>query len=167
MCIRDRATNGLAKTLGARGTAEALLGEERTLLPVDLGIVTINPGSERASHLVMSSSLVVASALWGGVTEGAMNAAFLGDWNVAPSGHPNDGRFDVLRVEMRIADRLKARKRLPTGSHVPHPSISIRRLKEAEFRPASSAKLWIDGRGCGNVSVVRVRVIADAVTLAI
>ncbi len=161
------ATNGLAKTLGARGTSGVVLGAERTLLPVDLGIVTLNPGTEEQSFLVMAASLVAAGTLWSGVTDAVMNAAFLGDWNVAPSGHPNDGRFDVIRAEMGISDRIKARQRLPTGSHLPHPDISIRRLKTVEFRPAASAKVWIDGRAYGTVEHIHIAVVPDAVTLAI
>lgn len=161
------ATNGLAKTLGARGDRDSIVGAERFVVPIDLGVVTLNPDTADESTMVMASSLVIARPLWNGVTEAAMNAAFLDTWNVTPSGHPNDGRFDVVRAELGIADRLKARKRLPTGSHLPHPGISVRRLKAAEFRPGTSAATWIDGRRVGKVAHLNVTVIADAVSLAI
>lgn len=160
-------TNGLAMTLGARGTIDSVLGSTRTLLPIDLGVVTLDAESEEPRRLVMSSSLLITGALWSGVTEAAMNAAFLDTWNVTPNGHPNDGRFDVVRAELGLADRFKARKRLATGSHVPHPNISVRRLKRAEFRPAPSSKVWIDGKPMGRVELIEVTVVPDAVTLAI
>ena len=162
-----QASNGLAKTLSARGTADALVTSERTIVPIDLGIVVIAHPGPKIEHIVMSSSLVITSRFWGGVTEGAMNAAFLGDWNVTPTGHPNDGRFDVVRVEMSMSDRLKARKRLPSGSHLPHPDISIRRLKSAHFTPAPSARLWVDGQPYGSCVEVTLTVIPDAVLVAI
>ncbi|MCB1026663.1 MAG: hypothetical protein KDB24_02745, partial [Microthrixaceae bacterium] len=33
------------------------------------------------------------------------NAAFLGEWNIAPKGHPNDGRADVTRGVLPRRDR--------------------------------------------------------------
>ena len=161
------ANNGLTRTVGARGTSEQVLGQERTILPIDLGVVTIDPGSEQQQDVVVASSLVICGRFWSGVTEGAMNSAFLSDWNVTPSGHPNDGRFDVVKVELGISDRFKAKKRLVSGAHIPHPNISIRRLKEAEFRPPPSSQVWIDGRGYGRAAMVTLRVFPDAVSIAI
>lgn len=160
------ASNGLALTLGARGTVETVLGHERTIVPIDLGVVVIHNGSTPLT-MVMSSSLVIASKFWSGPIEGAMNSSFLGEWNVTPSGHPNDGRFDVISAELPMSDRMKARKRLPSGSHVPHPAISIRRLRSATFTPPPSARVWVDGRALGSAARVEVSVFPDAVELAI
>ncbi len=162
-----QSTNGLARTVGARGTRHDILGHERTVLPLDLGIVVLNPGSEGETRLVMASSLVVCGRFWSGVTEAAMNSAFLADWNVTPSGHPNDGRFDIVRAELSMSDRMKAKKRLVSGSHLPHPNIDVRRLREAEFRPAPTARVWIDGREHRNVALVSVVVVSDATSMAI
>lgn len=161
-----QSTTGLASTLGARGGPDDVLGQERTILPLDLGVVTVF-GKGTTETVVMSSSLVIASKFWSGEVEGAMNSSFLGEWNVTPSGHPNDGRFDVVMAKLSMSDRLKARKRLPSGSHVPHPDISIRRLKAATFTPAPSAKVWIDGRLIGPAAKVEVVVFPDSVELAI
>ena len=109
----------------------------------------------------------MSGRFWAGKTEAAMNSAFLDDWNVTPSGHPNDGRFDVITCEMSMSDRWKARKRLPAGTHVPHPDLSIRRLKHAVFRPVPTAKVFMDGRPMGAVVRVEVTVIADATSVAI
>ncbi len=165
-----KAQDGLAQTLGARGTRAQLFEGERTIVPIDLGIVKLygSPSeSGPVTSIVMAAGLVVASRFWSGPIYGAMNASFLGAWNVAPSGHPNDGRLDIVTAEMKISDRFKARKRLRSGSHVPHPDISIRRLREAMFTPPPSSKVWIDGVQYGSVAKVEVAVIADAVELAI
>lgn len=157
---------GLAKTLGARAAAHEIRGHERTVVPIDLGLVTAF-GAGTVHRFVVASSLVIVSRFWSGPIEGAMNSSFLGEWNVTPSGHPNDGRFDVVAANLSLSDRLKARKRLPSGSHVPHPDISIRRLKEASFTPAPSARVWIDGRLIGPAAKVDLVVFPDSVELAI
>lgn len=161
------ASGGLARTVGARGTQDAILGQERAILPIDLGVATFDPGSDDQREVVIAASLVICSRLWSGPIQGAMNAAFLGDWNVAPGGHPNDGRFDVIEAQLTLSDRFKARTRLPSGSHIPHPNISIRRLKAAEFVVGRSASVWIDGRPYGRADKVELAVFPDAVSLAI
>ncbi len=161
------ASGGLARTVGARGSREALLGKERALLPIDLGVVTFDRDTESSRHVVVAAGLVVCNRFWSGTIEGAMNAAFLGEWNVAPGGHPNDGRFDVITANLSLADRFKARKRLASGSHIPHPDISIRRLKAAEFAPRAGTSVWIDGRRYSPASTLHLSVFADAVSIAI
>ena len=161
------AGNGLASTLGARGSEEAVLGNERTVMPLDLGVATIDAGLPSERDVVVAASLVMCDRFWTGETQGAMNAAFLGHWNVAPGGHPNDGRFDVVVARLGLADRIKARKRLPFGSHIPHPHISIRRLRSADFSPPKSNSVWIDGFSYGSATTVGLRVFPDAVSVAI
>ena len=58
-----------------------------------------------------------------------MNVDRLGRWDVAPRAHPNDGALDVVEVDaaMGVRARWQARRRLPTGTHVPHPAIRTRR----------------------------------------
>jgi len=138
----------LARTVSARATPEQLRSSERTHLPIDLSIVTVDD----AVH-VMAASLVIRQRLWSGVVEGAMNASFLGDWNVTPSGHPNDGRLDIVRAELSIGDAWKARSRLRSGTHVPHPKIQIRRLKEHRFTPSEQASVQIDGKDVGHARI--------------
>ena len=152
----------LARTVSARGDEHALRSGARPALPIDLAVVTFD-GEQR----VVAGSLVLRRSRWAGVVEGAMNASFLGDWNVTPTGHPNDGRLDVVRAELSISDRLKARNRLASGAHIPHPDISIRRLKTGSFQPDSRAKLWLDHREYGHVHDVEFVVHPDATTIVI
>lgn len=155
-------SHDLAKTVSAGASAEEIRSGLRTNVSIDLGIVTLD-----GWHVVMAASLVIRRPFWAGTVEGAMNASFLGSWNVAPSGHPNDGRFDVIRAELSLGDRLKARSRLPSGSHVPHPGIAIRRLKQHTFEPTPRAIIRIDGLDVGNAEKVDVVVVPDATTIVI
>lgn len=155
-------TTDLARTVSARAAPSELRDGERTQLPVDLTVVTVD-GTDH----VMASSLVIRRPFWLGAVDAAMNASFLGDWNVTPSGHPNDGRLDVIRAELSASDRWKARSRLASGTHVPHPDIAIRRLKTHEFQPDSRATVRIDGVEIGHAHEVGFIVVADAVTIVI
>ena len=158
----DRSPADLAKTVSARADDDELRTGQRTALPIDLAVVTFD-GDQR----VIAGSLVLRRPRWVGVVEGAMNASFLGEWNVAPSGHPNDGRLDVVRADLSIGDRFKARTRLPAGAHIPHPDISIRRLKSGKFQPDSRARLWLDHHEIGHVHDVGFVVHPDATSIVI
>ncbi len=147
----------LARTVGARADREEIRSGERVALPIDLGVVTID-----GREVVMASSLLIKRPFWSGEVDAAMNASFYGAWNVTPSGHPNDGRFDVVHAALSWSDRWKARSRMVTGSHVPHPDITIRRLKSSEFTPHVRARVWLDGVCIGSASHVKFSVCADA-----
>jgi hypothetical protein len=152
----------LARTVGADASESELRSGPRTILPIDLGVVSID-----GREFVMAASLVVRRRAWAGVIDGAMNASFFGSWNVAPRGHPNDGRFDVIRAELSIPDKVKAHKRLSSGTHVPHPNISTRRLSKGTFHPDRRSHIWIDGVPIGHAERVDFMVQSDAVRVAI
>ncbi len=152
----------MARTVGSDVSEAELRHGARTLLPIDLGIVSID-----GREIVMTASLIVRRRAWAGAIEGAMNASFFGSWNVAPRGHPNDGRFDVIRAELSMADKMKARKRLASGTHVPHPDISSRRMSKGTFEPDQRAKVWVDGVPVGRAERVDFIVQPDAVHIAI
>lgn len=152
----------LATTLGARSTEAELRSSERTLLPIDLASVEID-----GSTLVMAASLVIRSRWWHGPVRAVMNASHFGGWNAAPAGHPNDGRLDVIEAHLDLGDRLKARKRLPAGIHVPHPNISVRRLKHVCWEVSRREHVWIDHRQTRASEHVEVRVHPDATVVAI
>lgn len=152
----------LARTVGAIATAEDLRTGERVALPIDLGVVRVD-----GRDVVMAASVIIRRPRWSGEIIGVMNASFLGRWNPTPSGHPNDGRFDVITATLTPADRWKARSRLPTGTHVPHPDITIRRLRTGQFTPGPGARVWIDGYLVGKAELVEFTVWPDAVRLII
>lgn len=156
----------LARTLGARADEREIRRGERTLLPIDLAIVTTQT-KKGDMTTVMAASLVIKAPLWLGATRAVMNASYLGPWNVSPAGHPNDGRLDVIVSELGFGDRLKARKRLQSGTHVPHPQISIRRLKSVTWETGRHQSVAIDGELIAGVRSLTVTVCPDATVVAI
>lgn len=143
---------------GVPGTA----GRLGTRFVVDLLEVAIDG---RESRIALAS--VVVRRAWptggwwtGGITM-AMNAEYLDGRDVAPRGHPNDGRFEMLTVDasMRPRERWRARRRAIDGTHLPHPLISVMATARATLGPGV---LLLDGRRVGAVRSVDVTVRPDA-----
>ena len=153
----------LHRTVGGRGTEADLRTGERTTLPIDVGLAELDDGRTMA----FVGHLVRRRRFWSGTTIAVMNASFVGEWNVAPRGHPNDGRLDFVEASLSFADRRKARARLPSGGHVPHPDISIRRLRKGEFDVGPGDRLLLDGQPVDAHGLVRWSVVPDAMSIVI
>jgi hypothetical protein len=153
----------LCRTLGGRGDEARLRSDEAMRLPVDIGAVLLDG---RLHWFV--AHLVARRGWWSGRIVAAMNAQFIGPWDVAPRGHPNDGRLDTIDADPPFGDRLKARRRLPAGAHVPHPAIKQRRVDAAQFEFDRPTSVWLDGvRLEGSVRRLSVRIEADGLTCVI
>ena len=148
----------LARTLGV--SEASLRRDAAMLLPVDALDVTLDGEAHRCiAHVVIGSARrpqVVAA-----------NAAFLGSWNVAPRAHPGDGKVDVVSFELGAVDWLKARRRLPTGTHVPHPDIKVRAVTSwaREFdRPVA---VHLDRVGGFRARHIELQVAPDAIVVGV
>ena len=152
----------LARTLGAGPPDPVQVNE----LPIDLAEVRLD-GAEFAipacAHVVMRSPWWRGGWLRGSIVL-VMNAEFLGRWDVAPRGHPNDGRVEVVAAgtELSVRQRLAAWRRLPNATHVPHPAISSRSVKQDRWTFPRPVAVRVDGRAVGRATSVEVDVIADA-----
>jgi hypothetical protein len=146
----------LCRTLGGSGDEERLRSGAAALLPVDLGSVLIDG---RLHWFV--AHLVARKGWWRGRIYAAMNAQYLGRWDVAPRGHPNDGMLDTVDVTMSIGERLKARSRLAAGAHVPHPGIKEQRVTAAQVDVAG-LDVWLDGQALGPARSLSIRIEPDA-----
>lgn len=152
----------LRRTLGG-GVAVDHLADDVGEYPVDVGLVVLD-GVERA----FLAHLVARRSWWRGEVVAAMNAEHLGLWDVAPRGHPNDGRLDVLHVvDLGLGDRWKAWRRLPTGTHVPHPAIALRPTAAVDLALRRPLTVWLDGRRAGTTDHLAIRVEPDALTVCI
>lgn len=152
----------LARTVGARGDEARLRSNDAVQLPVDLCSVLLD-GRQHwfASHLVARRSW------WRGRVVAVMNAQWIGAWDVAPRSHPNDGLVDVFDGDLSIDDRLKARSRLRTGTHVPHPGIAQQRVAAVSLHLDRPTPIWLDGARVGEATDVVVRVEPDALTCVV
>ena len=106
--------------------------------------------------------LVARRSWWRGRLLVAANASFVGRWNAAPRSHPGDGRLDVFDADPPLAVRLAARRRLPSGSHVPHPQITQRRIAAAQYDLDPALDVYLDGVRLGRARTLSLRVEAGA-----
>jgi len=125
---------------------------------VDLGAVLL----DGRLHWFLAHCVSRGSWLRGRVVVAA-NAAFIGDWNVAPRAHPGDGRLDLLDADLSLGERLRARRRLPAGTHVPHPDIAVRRVRAAQLELGSATPVFLDGVRVARCSRLSLRTEHEAV----
>jgi hypothetical protein len=147
----------LCRTLGGRGDPARFDHDDVSLLPVDLGHVLVD-----GEPYWFVAHLVARRSWWWGRVLAAMNAQYLGFWDVAPRSHPGDGLLDLLDARLPVGDRLKARSRLPAGTHVPHPAIAERRVAEADIDLDRPTPIWLDGVRLAPARHLAIRVEPDA-----
>lgn len=152
----------LCRTMGGSGSAARLQGPDARRYPVDLGVAV----ADGVEHLFVAHVLV-RRPLWRGRVLAAMNAQFIGSWDLGPRSHPNDGRLDVTDASLNLSDKFAARRRLPSGTHVPHPDITVRRIAQATYTFEPAAQLHVDGVRRGRVEHLELRVEPDAFTVVI
>jgi diacylglycerol kinase family enzyme len=152
----------LCRTLGGAGDEARLRSDAATRLAVDLGAVLVD------GRLHWFVAHLVARRSWlRGRLYGAFNAQWLGDWDVAPRAHPGDGELEVIEVTMGLGDRLKARRRLPTGTHVPHPGIAVRRAAAFQVDLDPGTSVWLDGERLGPARNLSIRLEPEALQVVV
>jgi hypothetical protein len=142
---------------GAGGTSRLSVKVE-----VDAMRITLDDGAPTwgVAHVV------VRRDWWRSDVVMVMNAQYYGPYDVAPRSHPNDGKFDVVRIDaaMPLRERLQARQRARTGTHLPHPHIGSRSLADVDLVFERPMVVWIDGVRCGAATRVQVSAEPDAYT---
>ena len=116
------ATVGGSLPLTARSVAAEKI--ESQLLPMDLGFVRLDDRPERP----FVAHVLAHARGWRGRCVVVMNGAWYGDWYLGPRAHPNDGLLDVTIGELSLRDRMMAKKRVKSGTHLPHPDLEVRRV---------------------------------------
>ena len=150
----------LCRTLGGGAGGEARLRSgEGVRFPVDLGEVLL----DGRIHLFVAH-LVARSRLWRRAFV-AMNAQWLGDWNLGPRAHPNDGRLDSYDIRLPLGQLLPVRARLHHGAHLPHPGIRERRAAALQMELDRPLPVRLDGTRVGPARTLSVRVDPDALVV--
>lgn len=138
-------------------------GEKCMVLPIDGLVVNISFTDGSVQEMMAAGEVVIGRWLRDRHCVIVTNAGLLGDLNIAPRAHPNDGVFDVFtRGEgMSFRERVMARRRARTGIHVPHPHLESRQLTTWEHERHSGEPMWVDGRRIQGWSHVSIRISAD------
>jgi hypothetical protein len=152
----------LCRTLGGRGSASRLSSPEAVTFPVDAMSVSLDGGApiRAVAHVVARS--------WGWRRVFfAMNAQWLGEWNVAPRGHPNDGRMETLSWQLGWRAARQVIARLPQGAHLPHPLIGVSAVPSVSVAFPRPRPVWVDGVRVGRARALTVVVEPDALRVVV
>lgn len=153
------------------GLADGRLDGAELAYPLDLGLAYLDGDPERArpfvAHLTVRNRPALSSLLGHGpgIAVAVMNVALLGDLRLGPKAHPNDGLLDITEGVVPFRHRREATKRARSGSHLPHPDLTHRRVAEWERTFSRPASVWLDGVCHGKFKSVRVAVVPDALTV--
>jgi hypothetical protein len=142
------------------GGLERLRGNDARTGPIDVASVLLD-----GRQFWFGSHLVARRSWWKGPILIVLNAEWIGDWDLGPRSHPNDGHVDVYETNMAFSQRLKARKRLSNGTHLPHPDIRSRRVKALQHEFDQPLDVWLDDVNVGRFTNLTLRVEPDAMTL--
>ena len=153
----------LCRTFGGTGDPSHLRSAEATTATVDVGAVLVDG---RLHWFV--AHLVARRPGWRGRALVAMNAQWLGPWDLGPRAHPGDGLLDVSDGALPWRQRLIARRRARTGSHLPHPAIRTSRVPALQVDLDPALDLWLDGeRVARGVQALSIRVEPDALSVVV
>ncbi len=180
--VRDAVPSGAAVECGLIGgdlhasmgsprhDVEALRAGAGMRFPVDIGEAVLRWKDGRTQKEYFAAHLVAVEGggpIFSHRTVVVMNASHRGTSDLGPRAHPNDGLLDVTEGRLGTWDRVRARRRLPTGSHLPHPDLSTSRVHTLEVSFQRPARLSLDDRDLGWVDSLVIRCLPDAATVVV
>lgn len=151
----------LCRTLGGAGDVDRLRSGGHTVA-CDLGSVLL----DGRIHWFTAHLVALHSRLAGRFVV-VMNAAFIGSWNLGPRAHPGDGLLDVSEGNLPLSQRVRAVRRLRSGTHLPHPDIATSRVEAFSTSFERPVRVLLDGVRVGTARKLAVRVERDALTVVV
>lgn len=151
----------LCRTLGGGRDEARLRSPQAVTFPVDLGEALVD-----GRLFLFVAHLVARDRFWRHSFV-AMNAQWLGPWNLGPRAHPGDAKLDTYESHLSLSDLPKVRARLHHGTHLPHPRIKERRRAAVQVDLDRTLDVWVDGVAVGRGRTLSVRVEPDALTVVI
>jgi hypothetical protein len=152
----------LCRTLGGLGDPARLRSNDAVTFSCDLGVADLD--DERRWFVAHA---IARRSWWRGRAVAAMNAQWLGGWDLGPRSHPNDGLLDITDGSLPLGDRWKARRRLPTGTHLPHPELTVTRTAAADLAFDPPRDVWLDGEKVGRVRHLALSIEPDALRIVV
>ena len=143
----------LHRTLGGRSDRHRSRVPQGIRVAVDLGI--ISSGVDRS---VFVAHAALHNRRWRGRFAVAMNAQWLGRLDLGPRSHPGDGLLDITLGRLSPRERLLARRRARSGTHLPHPELKSLRVPAIEFHFDDPTWVELDGVRWRRVAHASVRV---------
>lgn len=151
----------LHQTLGSpNGTAVT------RCLPVDLIEIVETSSNTRIGVSVANIFLNLRGPFgrWRGRIVLATNCGEYAGVTPCPRSHPNDGAFDVIEVDasMTLFQRRLAWKRAISGTHLPHPLLSVWSGEKFRLTIRPNERINVDGVDLKFTGDVELRAVPDA-----
>lgn len=142
----------LAHALGVRSVLISP-GQQCVILSIDQIVVTAFSISGEVFYFNGISDLTFGN-YWHGEFHVITSTGRTGGREVCPRAHPGDGVLDHLRVDaaMSLRQRLKARRKMRSGTHLPHPSLGVSRLSSITLK--GPMLLTLDGVARGKYAQI-------------
>ena len=169
------ASSDVARALGL-GVGQAV-NAPATIDLLDLGrgvpavnMVVLGPGPDRLRRRHRRRGCRVeidGRVVWDGpaTTVVVASGEYLRGRDVVPRGHPGDGRLEVQVYALASSQRAGMRRRLATGTHLPHPQIQTAGGERATVQWARPVRLEVDGVDHGVARALAVVVQPGALTI--
>jgi hypothetical protein len=180
---RPSPRSDLARALGlapdGAGTTEVALDalaidpDEAAVNAVDaVNVVVLGPPPDRLRWTARASHVTVrvdGRAWFSGraTTVVVANGQFLRGTDIVPRGHPGDGWAEVQVYALARRARRGMRRRLPTGTHVPHPAVRSGRARRVDIEVARPLPVEVDGRPQGRKGRLVVTLVPAAIRLLV
>ena len=138
------------------------VGSACTEVTIDAMVCDIKSNDGESTWIVAASSIIVGN-YWKGRHLIVSNAGWIGDSNVAPRAHPNDGKVEMLTMHshMTLRQRFLARRKMNTGVHLPHPDLSSAQISTVVIESKGRELLVIDGDKISNWTSISLTVQPD------
>ncbi len=183
--FRPDVTSQLAATLGLGARGALVAAQAGQVVAVDALRVTLDtaspriavasvccgiaPDRTRAWHRRQAVEIAVGSRRARARVTGvvALNAQHHHDNRLVTSGHPGDGRFEVLWIGLAPGARAELRRRIPSGAHLPHPDIGQATGRSAVIEWPVAVPVALDGVAAGSARRVEIEVLGGVVRLLV
>ena len=154
------APTGMALPLDVLVLAASAAGSDAVALQaVNSVVIGVPPDRLRSWHRPAGLSVEIDGARVDAAkatTLVVMNGQYLRGLDVSPRGHPGDGVAEAQLYALTPGARRAMRARLPTGAHLPHPAITVRRARRVVIRAARPVAMEVDGVATGPIRTLEV-----------
>jgi len=161
VAFRPNVRSALARAIGLAPGDEAATGTELTMDALDLeaggdgpvvavNLVVFGTPPERLSRWTRAARVDIRTddEEWFAGRASTVVIA-VGQWrhgvDLVPRGHPGDGRVELQAYAPAPGERRAMRRRLASGSHLPHPRIMTRTVRRVAISAARPLPLEVDG----------------------
>ena len=142
----------LAHSLGASRNP-GVTAKNCVILKIDQILVKATASDGEIFHFNAISDLTFGN-YWRGQYSVVTSTGWSGGLEACPRAHPGDGVLDHLEVDsaMPLRQRIRARRNMRSGTHLPHPSLRVSR--SADFMLEGPRLLTVDGVARGKYAYV-------------